>query len=279
MRTSSFAYFFFGAPGSSPPRGRCWWSRCSSRWRRSRSRWRLGVFFIIQKRNIWETIFIYLFFWGALFPRTADPFPNLYAFTLSHCTVMSQDPSSRSRYPSSLRGIWSRSSQQSVFGSANATDWATGEGLQYLIMARLIYLRTDAADPEARCARARVGPSPGTNFIKIVVITTLWKSFTPLWKKFTRLWFSPVVITMLWLQWEMSVLLWNLNFKKAYEIREIQHFTTKLTFPVVITPLLLQREEITTLCFFYTLWSKNFTTLKLQRSLWNLYLDAHSASV
>ncbi len=46
----------------------------------------------------------------------------------SHCRVMSQDPSSRSCYPP-LRGIRSRSSQQSVFGSANATDWATGEGL------------------------------------------------------------------------------------------------------------------------------------------------------
>ena len=46
-------------------------------------------------------------------------------------------------------------------------------GKQYLIMARLIYLRTDTADPEARGAGARVGPSPGTNFIKIVVITTL----------------------------------------------------------------------------------------------------------
>ncbi len=31
-----------------------------------------------------------------------------------------------------LRGVWSRSSQQSVFGSANATDWATGAGLDYV---------------------------------------------------------------------------------------------------------------------------------------------------
>ncbi len=37
------------------------------------------------------------------------------------CRVVSQDPSSRYRYPP-LKGIQSRSSQQPVFGSANATD-------------------------------------------------------------------------------------------------------------------------------------------------------------
>ncbi len=214
VRTSFFAYFFFGAPGSSPPRGRCWWSRCSSRWWRSRSRWRLG-FFIIQKRNIWETIFIYLFFWGALFPRTADP--------MFHESLCLHLPTA-GLCPKTLHvdlvipppwGGFDPGPPSSQFWKRERYRWATGEGLQYLIMARLIYLRTDAADPEARGARARVGPSPGTNFIKIVVITTLWKSFTPLWKKFTRLWFSPVVITMLWLQ-----LMGNVCFVMKFEFNK-----------------------------------------------------------
>ena len=55
-------------------------------------------------------------------------FTNPYAFTLSHCRVMSQRPFISISLFSPLMGIQSRSSQQSVFGSANATDSATGAG-------------------------------------------------------------------------------------------------------------------------------------------------------
>ncbi len=47
-------------------------------------------------------------------------FMNQYAFTLPLQGYVPR--------PFISIGIWSRSSQQSVFGSANATDWAIGEG-------------------------------------------------------------------------------------------------------------------------------------------------------
>ncbi len=62
--------------------------------------------------------------------RNPNPLPSP-----SHCRVMSQDPSSRCCYPP-LGGIRSRSSQQSVFGCANATDLATGAGLLSLCPTR-----------------------------------------------------------------------------------------------------------------------------------------------
>ena len=68
-------------------------------------------------------------FWGALFPRTADPvFTNPYVFTFPLQGYVPRPFILISLSPP-LGGIRSRSSQQqSVFGSANATDSATGAG-------------------------------------------------------------------------------------------------------------------------------------------------------
>ncbi len=80
-----------------------------------------------------------LFFWGALFPRTADPI-----FHKSSCLhpfppqgYVPRTFISISLCPPDLRRIRSRSSQQSVFGSANATDWATGTGLFLVVFLHL----------------------------------------------------------------------------------------------------------------------------------------------
>ena len=66
-------------------------------------------------------------------------FMNPYAFTLSHCRVMSQDPSSRSRYPP-LRGIRSRSSQESVLEARTLPTELPGKGCMQLLCIIVFFL-------------------------------------------------------------------------------------------------------------------------------------------
>ena len=121
----------------SPPwrsaRGGSTWSWCTSSgaWT-ERERAKFRQLCTLQQKNCFFRGKSFLLFFSrepCFQGRPIRFFTNPYAFTQSHGRVMSQDPSSRSCYPPSLRGIRSRSSQQSVFGSVNATEWATGVGL------------------------------------------------------------------------------------------------------------------------------------------------------